>query len=150
MKQVEQTVFALAETVAEPMGLEILEAQFVYHSKRIEVRIVLDRQSEPVSVSDCASFSRQLSRILDVEDPIESAYVLEVSSPGFRRLIRVPRDLTRFIGHRVRLKLREPIADRRVWIGSLMNDIDPLRIDTGEIGELAISFERIERINLHD
>lgn len=150
LKDIEQTVLALAESVAETLDLEILELRFIPHERRHEVRIVLDRKEHPVSVSDCAGFSRRLSRLLDVEDPIEGAYSLEVSSPGFKRLIRIPGDLPRFVNHRVKVRTLERISERTTWIGTLLNNTDPLRIETDEIGEIAIPFDRIKRVNLHE
>jgi len=150
LKDIEETILALAESVAEPMELQILELRFVPHVHRPEVRIVLDREVSPVTVADCAGFSRRLSRLLDVEDPVEGAYSLEVSSPGFKRLIRVPRDVPRFVNHRVKIRTHEDVHDRRVWIGVLMNSTDPLVIQTDEMGEIAIPFDAIKQVNLHE
>lgn len=150
LKDIEQTVLTLAESVAETLDLEILELRFIPHERRHEVRIVLDREKDPVSVSDCAGFSRRLSRLLDVEDPIDGAYSLEVSSPGFKRLIRFPRDLPRFVNHRIKIRTHERISERTTWIGKLLNNTDPLRLETDEIGEIEIPFDLIKRINLHE
>lgn len=150
MKKIEQVVSALAESVARSQGLEILEVRFVKLHKRHEVRIVLDKMHNPVSISDCAEFSRNLSRLMDVEDPIAGPYSIEVSSPGFKRLIRIPGDLSRFQNHRVKVRLNEPLGGRTVWLGILKNDADPLMICTDETGTIDIPFRIIRQLNLHE
>ena len=146
----EQTIKALSEPIANSMNVQILEMRIVPNSNRQEIRFVLDRVERPVIISDCTSFSRQLSRILDVEDPVDSAYTLQVSSPGFKRLIRVPVDLNRFVDCRIKVRLFEPVSGRSVWIGVLRNYVDPLLITVDETGDLEILFNNIKRINLHE
>lgn len=148
--ETKEMIISLAESLALSLGLEILELRFVSHNQRQEIRITLDNMSGPVTISNCSGFSRKLSRILDVEDPVETPYVLNVSSPGFRRPIRIPKDLPRFVNHRVRVKTTEPVNDQKVWTGKLCNEKDPLIIQTDEKGDLKIAFNNIERINLHE
>ena len=64
--------------------------------------------------------SRELSALLDVEDPIPSGYTLEVSSPGFDRVLRTPAHFGRFVGSRVFVELKEPRAGRRRYTGKLL------------------------------
>lgn len=149
-KVAKQTITSLSETISESLGMEILEIRFVPQRKRSEVRIVLDRLDRPVNITDCTEFSRKLSRILDVEDPIEDPYVLHVSSPGFKRLIRIPVDLPRFLNHRVKVRLTEPVLDQKVWTGNLLSDSDPFKLNTEEKGELEIAFDNVVQINLHE
>ena len=148
--EIEKIISDIAESVAESLGLEILDVRFVPRKNRHQIRITLDRLSKPVNITDCVKFNRQLSRILDVEDPISGPYNLDVSSPGFRRIIRIPKDLKRFIDKTVKVKLEEPISDRTVWIGRLLNDSDPLSIETPELGKMEIAFNKIKQLNLHE
>ncbi|MGB3974981.1 MAG: ribosome maturation factor RimP [bacterium] len=150
MIKIEQAVWVLAEPVAQSLSLEILEIRIVKLHKRVDLRIVLDKIDNPVSISDCAEFSRKLSRLLDVEDPIAGPYSLEVSSPGFKRLIRVPKDLIRFQNRRVKVRLEEPLEGRTVWLGILQNAVDPLVIETDEAGSVTIPFQIIQQLNLHE
>ncbi len=150
MSNIEQAVWVLAEPVAQSLNLEILEIRLVKLHKRHELRIVLDKIDNPVSISDCADFSRNLSRLLDVEDPIAGHYSIEVSSPGFKRLIRIPKDLIRFQNHRVKVRLEEPLEGRAVWLGILQNADDPLVIKTDETGDVTIPFQIIKQLNLHE
>ncbi len=150
MEMIEQKVAALASSTAESMNLDILEIRLVSFSKRLELRITLDHPQNPISISDCTEFSRKLSRALDLEDPISGPYTIEVSSPGFRRIIRVPDDLARFVNRRVKVRLTEPVQDRQVWLGILKNSSDPLCIGTDEAGEVQAPFRIIKQLNLHE
>lgn len=85
------------------------------HSRLV---IYIERDSG-VSVEDCADISRQVSAILDVEDPIPGEYRLEVSSPGMARPLYTLDHFTRFQGHHVALKLRAPFDGRRKFQGLL-------------------------------
>ena len=73
-----------------------------------------------VSVEDCESVSREVSALLDVEDPIPSAYTLEVSSPGVDRVLRTPAHFERFVGARVLVELEAPRDGRRRYTGKLL------------------------------
>lgn len=73
-----------------------------------------------VGLDDCARVSRELSAVLDVEDPIDHAYHLEVSSPGLDRPLRTLAHFRRFLGQEVRLRLHEGLDDRRNFKGTLL------------------------------
>ncbi|TLZ03907.1 MAG: ribosome maturation factor RimP, partial [Gammaproteobacteria bacterium] len=89
-----------------------------------------------VGLDDCERVSREVSSLLDVEDPIPSAYTLEVSSPGFDRLLRTRAHFGRFVGSRVFVELKEPRAGRRRYTGTL------LTVDEGGIA-LEVDRERV-------
>lgn len=72
-----------------------------------------------ITHDDCATASRHLGTVLDVEDPIESAYRLEVSSPGVQRPLRKLEDYQRFVGLQVRVTLDRPIEGRKNFVGRL-------------------------------
>jgi ribosome maturation factor RimP len=139
-----------AQRVIGDMGLELLEFRLLRDKRGNLLRLVIDRPDTPVSVHDCESVSRRLSTVLDFEDPIPGAYTIEVSSPGFKRLIRIPKDLDRFLQHRIRLKLKNPIQGRSVWIGMLIYCTEEIILDKTEIGQIALQFDNIEQANLDD
>jgi ribosome maturation factor RimP len=88
-----------------------------------------------MDVEDCATVSRALSAVLDVEDPITSAYTLEVSSPGIDRPLTRPKDYTRWTGHVARLETAEPVEGRRRFKGTLLgfeDGIVRIRLDDGQ------------------
>jgi len=150
MRQALDAISALAQPVLESEGLELLEIRLVHRKRRSSLQLTIDRLDGAVSIQDCETVSRRLSRILDVEDPIPGSYNLEVSSPGFKRLIRIPGDLPRFVGHRVRLQLSEPVNDRKVWIGILTAATDPIRLDKTDAGSMEFPYGVITRANLDE
>jgi ribosome maturation factor RimP len=145
-----EIVSRLAEPILMSLGLELLELKYIPRRHRSLLQFTIDKMDGFVSVADCENFNRHLSRILDVEDPIPSSYSLEVSSPGFKRLIRIPKDLDRFIEHRIRITLLEPLSTRKVWIGILKSTSDPLVLSDTEIGSIEIPFIIIDKANLDE
>lgn len=93
-------------------GCELLSAG---HQK---LRIYID-SAKGIDVEDCATVSRQVSAVLDVEDPISGEYVLEVSSPGIDRPLFYVEQFSRYIGENIKLRLKVPQAGRRNFAGRL-------------------------------
>ncbi len=100
------------------MGIELVEIQFRREGHGWVLRLFIDRQGG-VTLENCTAVSREVSRYLEVEDPIEQAYHLEVSSPGLERPLKKKDDYIRFSGRRARVKMQEKIDDQRVFIGTL-------------------------------
>ena len=124
VKEVVGEVRAIASRVAGSYGLDIFDVQFRREGRGMVLRIQLDRPGEVkaeegVSVDDCAKVSRDLSAILDVEDIIPTAYVLEVSSPGLDRPLRRADDYIRFAGRRAKVVMREAIDGQMFFKGRL-------------------------------
>jgi ribosome maturation factor RimP len=105
-----------------------------------------------MNVDDCAKLSRTISAILDVEDPITSAYVLEVSSPGIDRPLVRLEDFTRFAGFEAKIELRRLIDGRRRYTGHLAGvDGDNVLIETESRGgteTVSVPFAEIDRAKL--
>jgi len=110
-------VESFSRPVVEALGLELVEVQFRRESGWV-LRLFID-SPKGVTVDDCAAVSRQVSSYLEVEDVIEQAYTLEVSSPGLERPLKRKEDFVRFCGRQARIKFREPIDGQRVFIGLL-------------------------------
>jgi ribosome maturation factor RimP len=110
-----QTIESELRRIAESEGCELLDVEF--HGSVL--RIILDHP-DGVTLEHCASFSRQASAVLDLEDFGPSSYVLEVSSPGLDRKLYGPRDYERFVGRLVRVTFQVQETDRRrTVVGSL-------------------------------
>jgi ribosome maturation factor RimP len=77
-----------------------------------------------ISLDDCERVSKQVSAILDAEDPIPGHYTLEVSSPGLDRVLRTPEHFRRFAGNRIKLQLEAPIEGRKRFTGKLLEAQD--------------------------
>jgi len=138
----------IAERVAASEGLEVAEVELRGKGRGSLLRVFIDKPGG-VTHGDCELVSRQMSAILDVEDPIESSYVLEVSSPGLERRLHKPADYGRFAGHKVRLILKQPQDGRRQIAGrleGLENGVVRVSVEGGKT--LAVRHENIERANL--
>jgi ribosome maturation factor RimP len=115
----------LAARVAGTYGLEIFDVQFRREAGGMVLRVRVDRPGpsataeDSVGVDDCARVSRDLSAMLDVEDPVPVAYTLEVSSPGLDRPLRHADDYRRFAGRRAKLVMRQAVEGQTFFKGML-------------------------------
>ena len=111
-------LIALIEPVLAQLGYELVELEYAAGRTSAVVRIFID-QPAGISVDDCERVSRDVAALLDVDDPIPTAYTLEVSSPGFDRVLRTPGHFERFVGERIYVELRAPRAGRKRYTGIL-------------------------------
>jgi ribosome maturation factor RimP len=124
---------AIAERVAASRGLEIWEIQSRREAVGHVVRIVIDRPGpaataeESVSIEDCEQVNREISTILDVEDPLPFSYTLEVSSPGLDRPLRGEGDYRRFAGRLAKIVVSEAVDNQKAFEGRLRG------LDGGEV-----------------
>lgn len=134
--QIEQ----LIEVPIESLGYELVGIEYIKNGQHTVLRIYIDAE-QGVGIEDCERVSHQVSGILEVEEPISSAYSLEVSSPGFDRPLFKQRDFERFTGSEAKLSMRLPIQGRRNFKGLLhgFSDGDILIEVDGEIYELPLS-----------
>lgn len=134
------------------MGYDIIQIQ-ISGSDQQSLLITIDRlDEETVNVEDCANVSRAVSAILDVEDPIEAAYTLEVSSPGIDRQLTRPRDFERFAGHEAKVELEQSIEGQRRFKGKLLGYVDDhIHLETdiqGERVEIALPYSDVRQAKL--
>jgi ribosome maturation factor RimP len=118
MRNEELTVL-LAPVVAD-LGLECLGVEYSPSHGNGLVRVYIDAPDRPVTVDDCEAVSRQVSATLDVNDPIQGRYTLEVSSPGIDRPLFTPEQFARFIGSTAKLELNLPLNGRRRFQGAIL------------------------------
>lgn len=104
-EEVERRLAALVEPVVAEAGHELVELQYVRRKSSSLLRILLDRVGG-ITLDQCAETSKRIAYVLEVEDPIEERYVLEVSSPGLDRELTTAADFRRKVGERVRIFLR--------------------------------------------
>lgn len=109
----------MLEPVIVSLGCELVGIEYIGQSNNPLLRIYIDAE-DGVTVAACQRVSRQVSAVLDVEDPIRSQYTLEVSSPGLDRPLFKAAHYVRFVGHKVRLKLMVPHLGRRNFTGILL------------------------------
>lgn len=108
MLEKKQQIRELLSSIAGEMDLYITGIEFSSDRRGMLVRLFVDGDFEKgvygINLDRCAAFSREISPLLDVENPFDGAYTLEVSSPGTDRLLEVQKDFTRFTDFSVRIK----------------------------------------------
>ncbi len=142
---------ALVKELIEPtvlaLGLELWGIELTQQGKYSLLRIYIE-SDQGILIEDCEKVSRQLSAILDVEDPIAGEYTLEVSSPGLDRPLFTAQQFEQFKGNEVNLRLRTPLEGRRKFKGSIVKvdgDTISLLVDGTEYDLVQ---ENIEKANL--
>ena len=143
-----ERLIALIEPLALRLGYELVELEYSAGRSNATVRLFIDRP-EVVGLDDCERMSREVSALLDVEDPIPTAYRLEVSSPGFDRVLRTQAHFGRFVGARVLVELKVPRDGRRRYTGLLLSvddsgialevDRQKVSVPFGEIGKARLT-----------
>jgi ribosome maturation factor RimP len=120
-----EKVREIAGRVAAGYGLEVFDVQFRREAPGMVLRVQIDRpgpasgEEDSVGVADCASVSRDLSAIFDVEDVVPTAYTLEVSSPGLDRPLRGLDDYRRFTGRLAKVVVREKVDGQGFFRGTI-------------------------------
>lgn len=124
----------------ESLDYELVGVEYVRGGPSPVLRIYIDTE-QGITVDDCEQVSRQVSAVLDVEDPINSAYMLEVSSPGFDRPLFKARDFKRFAGEKAKITTKLPVDGRRNFTGELQGmDGDNVLIEVdGEVFALPVT-----------
>lgn len=118
-----QDLSILFQPVIESMGYELVGVEFNSGNQYGTLCVYIDHE-DGVKIDDCAKISHQISGILDVEEPIQQAYDLQVSSPGLERPLFKLEDFKRFTGQRVRIKMLVGINGRRNFQGMLQRVTD--------------------------
>ncbi len=119
MRSAPEKLKLLVKQEVELLGYELVGVEFVGQGKGAAVlRIYIDH-AEGITLDDCVEVSHQVSGVLDVEDPIQENYRLEVSSPGLDRPLFELAHFQRFTGSKVRIKTRTKIDNRHRFIGVL-------------------------------
>ena len=134
---IRERLVELVEPVVGRLGYELVDLQYGPGRAHAALRLFIDAPAG-IGVDDCERVSREVAALLDAADPIPSAYTLEVSSPGFDRVLRTPAHFGRFVGARVCVELKVPRAGRRRYTGTL---------EAADAGGIALDVER-ERVRL--
>ena len=110
---------AIAEPIIEGLGYRLVRVK-VSGADGCTVQIMAERPDGSMTVEDCEAVSRALSPVLDVADPIDRAYRLEISSPGLDRPLVRKSDFDRYAGHLARIEMEVPVDGRKRFRGSLI------------------------------
>jgi ribosome maturation factor RimP len=142
----------LLEPPIEALNYELVDVEFAQAGRGGVLRIFIDRRagdsSLGITVDDCANVSHAVSQVLEIQDPIKGHYTLEVSSPGFDRILRTRAHFERFVGERIFAELKLPIEGRRRFVGvlkSIADDAVVVEVD-GKVHSLPL--ERIQKARL--
>lgn len=131
----------LIEPTITGLGYELSDLEVKLNERDGIVRIYIDQLPDGVGMEDCEKVSRQVSALLDVEDPIPGNYTLEVSSPGLDRRLTKLEHYERFLDELVRIKLRFPLDGRRNFRGTLKTaDSEKIEVEVdGKMFELSLA-----------
>lgn len=138
---------ALLAPVVEAQGCELWGLEYAVHGRHSTLRIYIDTPNG-VTLEDCERVSRQCSAVMDVEDPIASAYTLEVSSPGLDRPLYTQSQFERYVGSRVNVRLRAPYDGRRRFNGLLKGVEEGDVVVQVDDTEYLLPLESIEKANV--
>jgi len=132
----------------EAMGYRLVRV-VITSGRRATLQVMAERlDNEPMKVEDCAQISHSVSALLDVEDPIAGAYMLEISSPGIDRPLVRAEDYDRFSGFEAKIELGRPINGRKRFRGRLLGTSGRnVRLAT-EMGEAEFPFDAVARAKL--
>ena len=144
----ERELSKLLSPAISALGLELIGVELALSRGSGLVRVFVDAPGRAVTIDDCEAASRELSAVLDVNDPISGRYTLEVSSPGIDRPLFTPEHFARQIGQVVKLELSLPVENRRRFQGAILK-VEGDQITIEQDGTpVTIAHDRISRARL--
>lgn len=142
----------LLEPPIEALDYELVDIEYAQAGRGGVLRIFIDRPpgdaAGNITVDDCARISHAVSEVLEVDDPIKGHYTLEVSSPGFDRILRKRGHFERFLGERIAAELKLPINGRRRFVGVLKAMADDSIVVDVDGQDHVLPLERIQKARL--
>jgi len=140
----------LIEPETKALGFELVRVQMIGGASDPTLQVMAERpDTRQLTIDDCADLSRRLSDVFDAADPIETAYRLEVSSPGIDRPLTRLKDFADWAGHEARITLAEPIGERKQFTGELQGiDGDQILVVTKDGQEARLPFAGIKTAKL--
>ncbi len=119
MGKVSDEVFKLVSPIAENFGLEVIEVLYEKKYDGMNLTVVIDKDGG-VTIDDCEKLHRAIDGPLDELDPIDTAYILNVSSPGIDRPLKTERDYRRNLNKKITVKLYQPLDGEKLYTGVLV------------------------------
>ena len=146
-----EALLSLLEPPIEALDYELVDIEFAREGRGGVLRIFIDRHARAgiaVTVDDCAAVSHAVSEILETNDPISGHYTLEVSSPGFDRILRKRAHFERFVGEWIFAELKLPMDGRRRFAGALKSvDGDTIVVEV-DGKDYSLPLDRIQKARL--
>ena len=147
LRAIEQRVHGIISSSVEALGYELWGVEYNPRGRGSTLRVFIDSLAG-ISLDDCVTVSRQVSALLDVEDPIFEEYELEVSSPGVDRRLFNKEQYSEFIGEQLHLLLRTPFKGKRKHVGLLSEVLSNEIVLQVEDGEYRIPFDILEKVRV--
>jgi len=156
LSQLIEQLEVLVQPILDDLALELVDLVYQRESRGWVLRFFLDKE-DGITLDNCAEASREISAILDVEEVIDTAYNLEVSSPGLDRPLKKPRDFERFAGQLVKVKTVVAIdpdergRKRKTFVGTLNGLVDNqvvLTLKEKLAAEVMIPRDQIDSANI--
>ena len=125
--------------LVEANNFELVDVEYVKEAGTWYLRVYIDKEGG-ININDCELVSRAFSEILDKEDPIEDAYILEVRSPGLGRPLKKDKDFVRHLGDEVEVRTYKPINKQKEFVGLLDawdKESVTLQLENGEMMTIA-------------
>lgn len=147
MRKVETSLRDRLASLVNAMGYEFVGCEMGRQGKGSVLRIYIDKE-DGITLTDCTQVSHQVSAMLDVEDPIQEEYSLEISSPGMNRPLFEIEQYARYTGQKIKVRMCNPLNGQRNFVGMLqrVDDHDVYILVGAE--EVALPFAGIEKANL--
>ena len=138
---------ALLKLITDELGFEIVDVEFVKEGNDYYLRSYIDKEGG-ITIDDCETVSRRLDQLLDEQDFISEAYIMEVSSPGLGRTLKKEKDFIRENGKEVDVKLFKAMDKVKEFSGILKGfDADTFTIAT-EKGDITVERANVAKISL--
>ena len=147
MTKQEQRLTELLSPTVEAAGFELLGCEFVPAGRHSTLRLFIDHP-DGVTVDHCAVVTREVGAILDVEDPIQNEYNLEVSSPGLDRPLFTPAHFAKVVGQKVEVKLAIPQDGRRKFKGQLLEILDDMLVIEVDGKPYRLLMDNVDKANV--
>lgn len=116
--KVEDVVYEICKPVTDRLNFELVEVEYKKEGGEWYLRIYIDKEGG-INIDDCQAVSEEVSELLDEADPIDAAYIFEVSSPGIERPLKTERDYQKSMGKLVEAKLFAPVDGKKLIEGIL-------------------------------
>ncbi len=143
----EKLLSQLIKPVIQDLGFVLWGVEYLPQKNSAILRVFIDHENG-VNVNDCANCSREISGILEVEDPINGAYVLEVSSPGMDRVLFNTEQFSQYIGEYVIVKLAQPVMGARNIKGTIESVNEEEIIVANEVMEYGFDMANVMKARL--
>jgi ribosome maturation factor RimP len=144
LKQLED----ILRPVVEGLGYEFWGIEYRSKGYQSMLRVFIDDAEKGIGIDDCEKVSRQISGVMDVEDPIQTEYTLEVSSPGMDRPLFRPEQYQAFVGHQVQIRLRMAFEGRRKFQGLIKGVEGDDVVVVVDDHEYLLPFDSIEKAQI--